>query len=508
MKYKRIKRKMPGRMVGLCSGILTCSILLSCSSGATRMDREVEEGPEIFPDYAGVTIPPNIAPLNFALTRPGEGAVAHFSVKEEAFEVRSSGGTLAIPAARWKQLLKVAAGDSIRVKIGRKSEGRWTGYAPFSIYVAPEPVDGYLAYRLIEPGYELWNRMGIYQRDLTGFDESPIMENKSSGDNCMNCHSFCMQNPDRMLFHMRGKHAGTLLIDGDKVEKLNTKTPQTLSPLVYPSWHPSGRYVAFSVNQTKQSFHMNDRNRVEVFDTASDVVVYDQVNHEIVTAPILASKEAFETFPTFSPDGRTLYFCTAEARPMPKEYDQVKYHLCRIAFDPEKRSFGTKVDTLYQAAQGGKSVSFPRVSPDGRFLLFTLSGYGNFSIWHKDADLYLADLATSECRPLEAVNSRDVESYHSWSSNSRWIVFSSRRLDGLYTRPFVAYVDPAGQASKPFLLPQEDPHFYHAFMKSYNIPEFVTGKVKDRRWQLARLAKEAPGIDVKFRPERERRRSN
>lgn len=501
MGYKRIERQILRRTLRVCGGILTSGLLLACSGGTIHMDREVAECPGIFPDYAGVTIPPNIAPLNFALTRACEGAVAHFSAKDEAFEVRSSDGALVIPAGRWEHLLKVAAGDSIRVKIGLKREGRWTGYAPFSVYVAPEPVDGYLAYRLIEPGYELWNRMGIYQRDLTGFDESPIMENKSTGDNCMNCHSFCMQDPDRMLFHMRGKYAATLLIDGDKVEKLNTKTPQTLSPLVYPSWHPSGRYVAFSVNQTKQSFHMNDRNRVEVFDAASDVVVYDQVNHEIVTIPILASKEAFETFPTFSPDGRTLYFCTAEARPMPKEYDQVKYHLCSIAFDPEKRSFGTKVDTLYQAGRGGKSASFPRVSPDGRFLLFTLSGYGNFSIWHKDADLYLADLATKECRALEAVNSPDVESYHSWSSNSRWIVFSSRRLDGLYTRPFIAYVDSEGQASKPFLLPQADPRFYHALMKSYNIPEFVAGKVKDRRWQLSRLAKEAPGVDVKFVPE-------
>ena len=48
----------------------------------------------------------------------------------------------------------------------------------------------YLAYRLIEPGYELWNQMGIYQRNLEDYKQSPIMENKYSGQNCMNCHSF------------------------------------------------------------------------------------------------------------------------------------------------------------------------------------------------------------------------------------------------------------------------------------------------------------------------------
>ena len=188
---------------------------------------------------------------------------------------------------------------------------------------------------------------------------------------------------------MRDKYAGTYLIDGDKIEKLNTKTEQTISPLVYPSWHPSGKYVAFSVNQTSQSFHSNDKNRVEVFDSQSDVVVYDTEKHEIISTPAIRTKEAFETFPTFSPDGRTLYFCTAEARSMPHEYSEVKYNLCSIAFDPVTRSFASEIDTLYNVRENGKSVSFPRVSPDGKFLLFTLSGYGNFSIWHKDADLYI-----------------------------------------------------------------------------------------------------------------------
>ena len=138
--------------------------------------------------------------------------------------------------------------------------------------------------------------MGLYQRNLENYTEMPIIENKMSGRNCVNCHSFCMQNPDKMLFHMRETYPGTLLIDGDKIEKLNTKTEQTISSLVYPSWHPSGKYVAFSVNNTKQGFHANDRNRIEVFDEASDVVVYDVKKHEIVTTAKLFSKDAFETF--------------------------------------------------------------------------------------------------------------------------------------------------------------------------------------------------------------------
>jgi hypothetical protein len=240
-----------------------------------------------------------------------------------------------------------------------------------------------------------------------------------------------MQNPEKMLFHMREAFPCTVLIDGDRMEKLNTKTEQTLSALVYPSWHPSGRYVAFSVNSTKQAFHTASPNRIEVFDLASDVVVYDVEKHEIITAPELFSPEAFETFPAFSPDGCTLFFCSSDTFRMPEEYASVKYSLCSIPFDPEQRRFGTEVDTLFQAGTHQKSVSFPRVSPDGKFLMFTLAGYGNFSIWHRDADLYLLSLSDGTVRPLDALNSDEVESYHSWSSNSRWVVFSSRRLDGL-----------------------------------------------------------------------------
>lgn len=473
-------------------------VILTACSVPVHIDKTVDEQPSVFPDYAGVTIPPNIAPLNFSVITEEKEACAILAAGDQQLVVKASDKHIKIPESEWKTLLQVATGKQISVTVAVRKGNEWIGFAPFFLAVASQPIDPYLVYRLIEPGYELWNQMGIYQRNLENFEQSPLIENKMTNDNCMNCHSFCAQNPEKMLFHMREKLPGTYLIDGDKIEKLNTKTGQTISPLVYPSWHPSGKYVAFSVNETKQAFHLNDKNRIEVYDRASDVVVYDTEKHEIVTSPELFSKGAFETFPTFSPDGRTLYFCSAAARPIPEEYSSVRYSLCSISFDPVTRSFGSQVDTLYNASVSGKSVSFPRVSPDGRFLLYTLSGYGNFSIWHKDADLYLADLKTGESRPLDEVNSRDVESYHSWSSNSRWFVFSSRRLDGLYTRPFIAYVGEDGKAGKPFLLPQEDTGFYARFMKSYNIPEFVTGKVKVNSRKLALKAKEEKGTDVRF----------
>lgn len=477
--------------------IALLTLFFSCSD-SVQVSETLDRKPAIVPDYADITIPANIAPLNFSLKDSVEDAQVVLSYAGQQVEVRAKDNQFVFPISKWKKLLSSATGNTVEVVVRVKEKGKWLEYAPVKWSVAAEPIDPYIAYRLIAPGYTLWNKMGLYQRNLENYTETPIIENKMSGRNCVNCHSFCMQNPDKMLFHMRETYPGTILVDGDKIEKLNTKTEQTISSLVYPSWHPSGKYVAFSVNNTKQGFHANDRNRIEVFDEASDVVVYDVVKHEVVTTARLFSKDAFETFPTFSPDGKTLYFCTAAPRPIPEEYSEIKYSLCSIGFDPDTRSFGSVVDTLYNASVSGQSASFPRVSPDGKYLMYTLSGYGNFSIWHKDADLYMADLSTGESTPLDILNSDDVESYHSWSSNSRWVIFSSRRIDGLYTRLYIAYIDENGQACKPFLLPQKDTGFYDRFMMSYNIPEFITGKVKVGGRVLGLKAKEDKGIDVKF----------
>ena len=78
---------------------------------------------------------------------------------------------------------------------------------------------------------------------------------------------------------------------------------------------------------------------------------------------------------------------------------------------------------------------------------------------------------------LPAVNSDKSDTYHSWSSNSHWFVFASKRDDGLYGKPYFSYVDSTGKAYKPFVLPQEDPEHYDITLKSYNIPELSTSEL-------------------------------
>jgi Periplasmic component of the Tol biopolymer transport system len=280
-----------------------------------------------------------------------------------------------------------------------------------------------------------------------------------------------------MNLHIRGSHGGTLLRQENKNELLSLKTAELISAGVYPYWHPSGKYIAYSVNQTQQSFHTHANERVEVFDHESDVIVYDIEQNRILTSPLL-STDGFETFPSFSPDGETLYFCCAEQRKLPEEAKEVRYNLCSIAFDSQRGAFGERIDTLVYASANQKSASIPRPSYDGKYIMYGLADYGSFFIWHNEADLWLLDLTSGEQRPLTEANSPFAESYHSWSSNSHWFVFASRRDDGLYTRLYLSSIDEEGKISKPFLLPQRNPAVNDPSFFSYNVPEFVSSPVK------------------------------
>ena len=300
--------------------LLFCIFLLlleGCSSNQPpAVSGQIDELPAIYPDYIDVTIPQSIAPLNFAVQTEGK-ACAVFTTEGYAFTVYASNGAFSIPDTDWEKLLTAAKGKQVEVSVLTEEKGKWNAFLPFHIRVSEDPIDPYIAYRLIDPGYQLWNEMGIYQRELSSFDQEPILENRLTDNNCMNCHSFCMQDPDKMLFHVRAKYGCTVFVDGDRIETLDTKTDRTISALVYPSWHPSGKFVAFSINNTTQDTH--PVHRTEVYDKASDVVVYDVEKQEIVTTQALFSKKHFETFPTFSPDGKQLYFCSAPALKVPGE---------------------------------------------------------------------------------------------------------------------------------------------------------------------------------------------
>ena len=197
-----------------------------------------------------------------------------------------------------------------------------------------------------------------------------------------------------------------------------------------------------------------------------------------------------ENTPAFSPDGRWLYFTTARRQAYPVDYDKEKYSLCCVAFDAKTGRLGQQVDTLINADETGKSVTWPRPSYDGRYIMYTQTDYGYFSVWHPEADLWLLDLKTGETRPMDEVNSPRAESLHNWTPNSRWFLFTSRRDDGLYTRIYFASLDANGKATKPFLLPQRNPkEYYRMSLYSFNTPDFASRRIEPHPHEVARQIK-------------------
>ena len=487
-------------------GLLVC---VSCSQTPKVPDSyvPVEATPTIYPDYVNVTVPCNIAPLTFRIGERCSDAVIRLTAGDK---VVVYGGTEVAPSMDdWGALLSRAVGSYINVEVFTESGDRWYGYKPFSIFVSGDLIDPYISYRLIPPSYVAYEKLSISQRNLSNYDESVIYSNKlvsSEPDGqCINCHAYKNYKTDNMQFHVRQHLGGTVFVHNGQAKKVNMKTDSTISAGVYPSFNPKYDVVAYSVNNTGQIFHTKNSNKVEVQDTLSDVIIYDPAR-EIVTH-VANDPDCLEVFPSWSPDGKTLYYCSAyfpaskyipRVENIVRNYKDVKYDILRRSWNPETGEFGA-VDTVFASSRLGKSATFPRVSPCGRYLLFALAEYGCFHIWHKDADLYVLELATGEYWPLSDANSEYPESYHSWSSTGKWILFASRRDDTNYSRLYIAHINDDGTSDKAFLLPQKDSEYYDFFDRSYNVPEFMIEPVTITPHEFVEVVK-GEAVNVKYSP--------
>ena len=464
------------------SGVLVVIIELfylgSCNTANYENIPGLGREPVIEPDYSGVTIPYNIAPLNFIILEDGK----FFKIKVTntsgmQLYVKSSDGLVHFPQKTWRKLLADSQGDKIQIEVlSEGRDGKVKKYDPIYMNIVKEPVDPYICYRLLYPGFESWADMKIVQRSTGDFKETSLVENQLLEDNCVNCHSFRQNNPGKFLLHVRGSRAGTYFVDGKKVTRRELRTDNMLANAVYPSWHPSGNYVAFSSNKIIQAIHMHPDKSNEFYDIFSSLVIYNIEKNEMMAIAGEDTVKYMETFPCWSPGGDFIYYCRTEQVKAGFDYRQIKYDLVRKPFDQASGVFG-KSEVILNAFEIDKSVTLPAISPDGKYLVLTLHDFGSFPVWHKEADLYLLDLQNGKVVKM-SLNSDETESWHSWSSNGRWLVFSSKRGDGLTSRPYFAYFGSPDNVGKPFVLPQKDPALYKRMEKTFNRPEFLTGKIK------------------------------
>ena len=455
-----------------------CWLMASCASTPEHVSK-VNQLPDIYPDYIGVTIPADIAPLNFNLADEDIDCMDVVARGSKGGELHTNGDWADFDIADWQALTQQNRGGKITLTVCVEKDGQWTQYNDFDIYVSKDNLDEWgLTYRRIKPGYEVGGDIGIYQRNLSNFDETAILAETVVPGRCFNCHTANRTNPNRITLQMRGEGGGTMIQKDGKQAWVETKTDSTKAAGSYSYWHPQGDYVAMAVNSVHQSFFTGTGQRIEVYHKFSNVEVFDTRTNELILSPLLQTED-LEIFPAFSHDGKWLYYSTSKPCKVPAEYEKVKCSLCRIGFDAEKGQFGLQVDTLLNGPATDKSYVLARPSYDGRWLMYCVSSRGNFPVSQDDADLWLMDMKTGKTRALTEVNSQQCEAYHNWSDNSRWFVFSSKREDGMYTKLYLACIDEQGRVSKPFLLPQRNPRkYYQELMDAYNVPDFTKTKVE------------------------------
>lgn len=480
---RKPNRKRSSALRRCLAALSLLALLTGCHSSPAVPDAAV-----CSPDYAGVTVPHNIAPLNFCLDGDAlRRARVRVEGEETSLSVKARGGRVMFPERRWHRLLEAEKGHTLQVTV----RGRGEAGCSFAFDVSEDAMDGYVTYRLIDPSFEVWHKVEIRERDLTGFGERVLSDWKHTDNSCMNCHTHANARGDLSFFHLRGADGGTILNRAGTLRKLTLKTDSMPVAATYGDLHPSGRFAVYTWNSVIPSLRALGSHRMEIYDTASDLLVADFDQNRLLTSPLTSGSDVLETFPTFAPDGRSITYCRALNNALPDSIEHVRYSLVRIAFDAESGCQGDSIETLWNGDERGGSASFPKYSPDGRFLLFCRSDFGTFPIWHRETRLVMIDLTTGEELPLDALADANASStYHSWSSNGRWIAFASKRGDGQYGRVWFAHVDEDGNVTRPFVLPQRDPEHDRLFMRSFNIPDLGNAPVPFDAHTIGKLRKE------------------
>ena len=270
------------------------SIVLLFLSSCTPSPHDVvkqDELPPIYPDYCDVTIPQNIAPLNFLLRADCEA----IEVKAGNITLNARGNEATFDMDEWKDLLTQHTGETVDVTVSALIDGQWREYKSFGWQIVADKIDPYITYRLIEPDYEIWNNIQIQQRCVENFDISALGHYDKLENRCMNCHTFANQDPNLSMMYVRGPGGGAILNQNGQLSKLN------IPGSVYFGFSPSGRYITYSTQKIIPAFHSLASKRLEVYDAASNVFVADMQEHRVISSPLLSDSLKFETFPTFSP---------------------------------------------------------------------------------------------------------------------------------------------------------------------------------------------------------------
>ena len=404
---------------------LSCLFFLFGACRPFAEEREADSLPPIYPDYCNVTIPPNIAPLNFLMRDDAEQVEVKLKGKKIEYTYISNNGKVQFPQTDWQEMLEREQGATIQVTIRALIGNEWVVYRPFKWEITYDTLDAYLLYNSISPD-QLSDGGQWRERHIETFHERKL--------------------PGKYRF-------------------------KEAKPYFSP-----GRYIAFATCSPDAGLSISSDDFWVLYGKNSSLYLFDKTQKELREVSDSLAGKMTRAYPVLSPDGKWLYYCEAPSFD-PDSLNDWRFSLYRTAFNLRTGRCESPMDTLYEAKAKGHTVTYLSLSPDGHDLLYTLSSYGMSPDWQQEADLQRMILPGQEIDSLQVVNSDAFDGQPFWASDGRWFVFNSKRGDKLYGKPYFCYVDSAGVAHKPFLLPQRDPAWYDYMLRSMDSPILVTQPV-------------------------------
>jgi type IV pilus biogenesis/stability protein PilW len=320
-------------------------------------------------------------------------------------------------------------------------------------------------------------------RDLSKPASTIVLRNMPT---CANCHSF--SNDGKFLgMDMDGPNGDKgayavapvvpkMVIEQKQVYTWNAFDPNWVTYGLFSRVSPDGRFVVSAVEEKVFVTNYLDIRFLQTFyPTHGILAYYDRLSGKIKALPGADNLEYVHGNAVWTPDGRRLVFIRAKARPSvpagappikandPNEI-QIQYDLCQIPFNDGR---GGEASPISGASGNGKSNSFPKISPDGRWLVWVEARNG--LLMRPDSELYIMAMNGGTPRRMNC-NMSPMNSWHSFSPNGRWLVFSSK-ANRPYTQMFLTHIDERGTDSPAVLIPNST-----ADNRAVNIPEFVNMK--------------------------------
>ena len=414
------------------------------------------------------------------------------SIKERTVE---SGATVEIASV--KSVLGVGltiSRDAVSISTSRDSVG-----AP--IYYRDVPLPFRFALRNLPMIRWRLGEISSYEPPPVVLDNLPV---------CGNCHSFSSDGQhlgmDANLGSDRGAYALTTfeeetVLSKDKLIAWSDYVRGEKVPTfgMLPSVSPSGRFVLAGVKDRAVFLPREDILFSQIFFPVMGILAYyDRTTGQIEALPGADDETLVQSNGVWSPDGEYVLFARAPAAELSAEArtediiltleesaevlggveflarareggKRFRFDLYRVPFNEGR---GGEPEPIPGAHDNGMSNFFPKVSPDGKWIVFTQAH--SFMLLQPDSKLYIMPAEGGEPRLMNA-NTDQMNSWHSWSPNSRWLVFSTKAF-GPYTQLMLTHIDENGMDSPPVWLRN-----FTAADRAANIPEFVNISPQETR---------------------------